>query len=288
MQLPNFLIDADLLDLRHRMRADILGDLRLKARGDTLTEAELEKLSGVGIDVEWDQVRVLPDGTLAYKQTRVVLYIRDIHLYGQQSEPDRMPKYHVADCRTLKDMRAQGRSNRYVIATRTDGLFSVNLLRAEQLRRSRDEALVVCQNCLAGLNFDGFRFGLEQVQKRRIVSDFSLPRFFKVYPHSLLQRSDHDEDVTAPLNEYSRDFPEIAAKLKDQRGLRCEDCGILLAKHGERRFLHVHHVNGMRYDNAISNLRLLCFGCHVEQPNHGHMRADPAYKEFIALFPNRR
>jgi hypothetical protein len=288
VRLPDFLLSVDLLDLRDRMRADKLGELTLTARADTLTEAELDSLSGGGIDVSWSDVRVLQDGTLAYKDVRVVLYIRDIHPYGKQSIPDRMPKFHVSDCRTLADMRTKGRSSRYVVATRVDGLFSVNIVKANGVHHSRDAELAVCQNCLSNLSFDGFHHGLDKKQKGAVVERFTLARFFEQYPHTLLQRDDHHDDVTAPLNDYSRDFPQIAADLKALRGLRCEDCGLLLEQNGQRRFLHVHHINGMRYDNALSNLRLLCFGCHAEQPNHGHMRASPDYQEFLTLFADRR
>jgi Cu2+-containing amine oxidase len=33
-------------------------------------------------------------------------------------------------------------------------------------------------------------------------------------------------------------------------------------------------VNGVKSDNSITNLKVLCVECHSEQPNHGHIKAN--------------
>ncbi|WPU32705.1 HNH endonuclease [Pseudoalteromonas piscicida] len=49
----------------------------------------------------------------------------------------------------------------------------------------------------------------------------------------------------------------------------CEQCGVELSQY--KRLLHTHHINGVKTDNSISNLRALCLDCHKKQPKHEHM-----------------
>ena len=45
--------------------------------------------------------------------------------------------------------------------------------------------------------------------------------------------------------------------------------GLLIA--GVFVFIHTHHIWGTRY-NEPEDLRLLCIGCHSEQPGENHYR----------------
>jgi hypothetical protein len=51
-----------------------------------LTALELERLTSQdGLDISLDDLKVLEDGTLAYKDSRVLLYIRDVPIYGDRN-----------------------------------------------------------------------------------------------------------------------------------------------------------------------------------------------------------
>jgi hypothetical protein len=281
MKLPDFELKAEFNELRRAMGAQQLGDLRLKQAQNLITEAELEALAGIGIDVQWDDVRVLDDGTLAYKDRRVVLYIRDVSLYGNKTIHDVMPKFHIAQCRTLDDMQAKGRGQRYVVATRTTGDFSINVIRKGHAINQRDHRLSVCQNCLERLRFDSFRIDLARETRLSHVARFSLDKFFEQYPLKILDESGHESEATAPLNEYPADFELIARKIKAQRHYRCEQCGWFPADDYERRFIHLHHKNGQKFDSRLTNFSVLCIGCHADQPLHGHLRQSPDYDAFV-------
>lgn len=48
---------------------------------------------------------------------------------------------------------------------------------------------------------------------------------------------------------------------------RCERCGLSVWR-GRPLSLALHHVNGDRYDNRVSNLMLLCPNCHSQTSNY--------------------
>src|SRR5262249_9162484 len=152
-----------------------------------------------GIDVSFEEITRLEDGTLGYKDSRVLVYIRDVALYGGQFE---LSKFHVAYCRTLERMGEGNRFERYVVATRDDGNFKINKISSGRRRSSSWEKLDICQNCLDELGFDNFSYSLPRGNRKRIVNDFTIARFFDVYPKSFHVRRPQYDYITAPLNDY--------------------------------------------------------------------------------------
>jgi hypothetical protein len=106
------------------MKAALPQDLSLSLPIEVLTPDDLKNMNGEGLVVSINEVQELNDRTLAYKGQRVLLHIRDITIYHPDVQQS-LPKFHIANCRTLKDMRAKKRFDRYVVSTRTDGKFSV-------------------------------------------------------------------------------------------------------------------------------------------------------------------
>lgn len=194
MKLPDFTKDARLNALRQVMGAS-LGLLKPAENRDILTKDEIDALTKQGIDVSLDDTHVLPDGTLAYKNSRVILYIRDIAHYRDR------PRFHVADCKTLDDMRANNRFGRYVVATREDGLFALNVIPRNGPVQKITERLPVCQNCLGKLRWEGFGHGMDKPARRHIVEQFSISRFFAVYGKTLVSKSpQHNANTATRLN----------------------------------------------------------------------------------------
>lgn len=265
------------------MADDEFGVLPVDIDSGRLTVSELEKLtSGEGLDVYFDELTVLDDGTLAYKDSRVLLYIRDVHVYGNHQ--NREPRYHVSHCRTLQEMTAKGRFERYVVSTEINGEFKLNFI-SKGTKKSERRRLSVCQNCLGNLTFDGFKFEMKRGERREIVRRFTPERFFKKYTRSLHGPLPRHNSENAPLDDYPRDWSSISTQTKRTASWRCEECKRDLSAKHLQRFLDVHHRNGVRRDSFRSNLKVVCVGCHAEEPNHAHVRNDPRYKDYLRVRP---
>jgi hypothetical protein len=58
------------------------------------------------------------------------------------------------------------------------------------------------------------------------------------------------EAETAPVNNYTADFEIISERLRTRHGWICESCSRNFSPSSDRKFLHVHHKNGMKNNNS--------------------------------------
>ena len=260
MNLPDFSNDEALNQLRKEMGADLIPWV-----------PEIGKLVSTGIEVPPDEITTRPNGTLEYKGRTVVVYIRDQRV--SSNDPESLCKFHVADCSTLKTMRSAGRYERYVVATRTDGKFIVKFLDRGGYRVERE--LYVCKNCLSRLNYQNYRYRANS-GRNEIRNNFDLEEFFEKYGNQITRVPTHT-DITGPTNDYPPNWKQIADKYKEDQGWKCEACYLDLGN--KKSFLHVHHKNGLKYDNDPENHLALCIVCHANQPQHQHLKSDPNYEE---------
>lgn len=269
MNLPDFMVDARLNRLRQQMGAELIR---------WSPESSWEPIQVTGLDIRPEDIKVRPRGTLEYNGRTVVVYIRDQYR-SSDSGPEQLNRIHIADCKTLRQMRQQGKYKRYVVTTRTDGMFIVNFLgvfgsgsREEGVERR----LYVCINCLNSLNYKGYRrFG---GQKQKTIRDsFDLKEFFEMYS-SQITNIPTDTDTTAPRNDYTLDWDNVSQRCREQAGWRCSNCQDYLGEDGKKRFLHVHHVDGVKYNNSNDNLQVLCIICHADIDNQ--LKHSPDYVQY--------
>jgi len=283
VKLPDFTLDEELTRLRNAMQA-AFREFTPAAPVNTLTADEVERLKNEGIEIPIEDVGVLNDGTHVYKGRRVIVYIRDVPVYGDRYS---LPKYHLAMCETLARMIEEKRyQKRYVVATRDDGKFNIQKIRGDNVLKS-DEALAVCQHCLDELKYKGFSLRMKSAQRATAVHDFSINTFFEEYGRTCVWATPKFDADHAPPNVYSAHFYRIAKAIKEQRGYRCESisCKIDLSNPQNQKFLHAHHIDADKSDSHPTNIRLLCIRCHATMFQHSHLKGTPDYEKFCRNFP---
>lgn len=292
MKLPDFRLHAGLNAVRDAMGAYEILDIRSVVVQPGFSENDfrtrVRRREGVEIK-DLAELGVLPDNTLVKDGVRVLLHIRDVASYSFNRYKT-LPRFHVSNCETLQEMRRKNRSERYVIAADDSGEFLINIVGKEGIEDSSYRKLDVCQFCLGQLGFEGFNHELPRDVRARLVSSFTLKKFFHLWPRDLVGTDGHQLSGSAPLNEYSGNFGEFAIAAKERAKWRCENvgCGMDLSESSRRRFLHVHHKNSVKYDNRADNLQVLCIGCHAEQPFHSHIKSLPEYGAFMAVVRGAR
>ena len=98
-------------------------------------------------------------GLLSYRGQHVLLYIPDHGPYVEDAlrDPGLGKRFHLSDCKTIKQMRAINRYARYVATTNTSGLFKIVGINQHKNKIEGEARLHVCKNCLRQLNYKGGR-----------------------------------------------------------------------------------------------------------------------------------
>ena len=78
-------------------------------------------------------------------------------------------------------------------------------------------------------------------------------------------------------------WKKLSRQQREQEKWRCQACNLSLYRH--KYYLHTHHIRGTRY-NEPKDLRVLCIGCHSEQPGYNHYRLKGTrdYRGFIRRY----
>ena len=251
----------------------VVGGEELSERAKLLID--LEK----GIDIDLSDVDVGPGNLLTYNDEQVILYIKDTRDSKEKLKysPEQSRRFHVAECKTLSDMRDKGRFERYVVTRRIDGFFTVDWVDFDTGERGEiDAALKVCKNCLKEINFE--RYNQKGRPKDVIWGDFSIPSFLREYSTFFVKLPSRT-DKNAPVDEYVTGWSKLSRSMRQERNWTCENCGVNLE--ANKKLLHTHHANGVKTDNNPRNLKVLCAICHSNEPMHNHLKVTPTEKQTI-------
>lgn len=225
------------------------------------------ELSSTGVEVKLEDLES-DAGLLSVRGRQVILFIPD-HAFRIEKvmlEPSQGNKFHIADCKTLDIMRERKRFERYKVTNNLSGVFDI--FGIDQLRKLLEASveLNVCKNCLNMLNYKNATTGT--VQKRNtIVNDFSVKEFFSTY--SSIFKFLPKQHINFSEKGYSDDWKNLSVEIRKKANYLCGSCGVDLSS--KKNLLHVHHINGVKSDNSLSNLIVLCADCHKKEPYHGHL-----------------
>ena len=182
MKLPDFEQFEPMNALRKEMGADELGSFEAFDAQYQLTSLEIERLSQEYIEVPFDRVRPLPDGTLAYKNARVLLF--QLTQPEDQGAGQCAYQYHMAECRHLQGMtKKRIRSQESVLL----GFCVTQLIQDRIEALTENEGMVEfkpCWECLHTLRFNGFDGdkNRKRLHSEQVWRQFQLEGFIDKYP----------------------------------------------------------------------------------------------------------
>lgn len=235
------------------------------------TDWETIEISGITI-TPLDKNFSIKNNELFYKNTKVLLYIRDQAMYGQPEDVLKNYKsgykFHLSWCKTLQTMFNSGKYEKYVVSTRQDEVLLVRAIGSNNKVYESEQKLHVCRYCLSTLNYKGYRYATKE-ERDKIYNEFSLKEFFSVQnsDYSFHDMPKHDE-YSAKTNVYPDNWEHVSELHRKLCHYRCERCGKDCSH--DHSLLHVHHKNGNKQDIRQSNLIALCLECHISE--HPHMK----------------
>lgn len=252
------------------------------------------KLQTTGVDVEKGDIQSIGP-FLTYKgEFLAIVYILNSTSPASDllnNEPSRQtPKFHLTWCRTLEQMSRKKRFDRYVLSRSPSNLFRVEALEHDPLKIRRlgerhmleDVRLFPCQNCLDALEYKGFTLSSSKKNRLQKVDEFEVSNFLDENDGNLavMKHLPRTRAENARSGAYTSDFPEISRRLREEHRWRCTECHVDMSRC--KKGLHVHHINGVKSDNSLGNLMVLCAVCHkAVDSHHSSMYVKPDIERYI-------
>jgi len=278
MRLPDFSKCVEFIRLREKMGVKVIPVLPMvEFKREVVTEKEIlepdlkdRKLERIlvneAVPASADEISVSKEGLLEYEGRKVVAYIRDQHKKIDHYNRTSDYRYHLANCSTLRSMRAAGREKRYLVTKRKDGLFEVN-----DLTWSTPKKYIVkmrlCYNCIQELRW-----------RRLYFTPFVLEKYFEKFD-TYVPKTIRRIETVKKIQTYSPNHEDIAREYKKAANYTCQSCGVHCAF--DPSLLNLHHKDGDPSNNDHNNLRIFCVDCHSKQPYHTQVSRPKVAKEKI-------
>ena len=244
---------------------------------DRIAKTEVKIFYEVGLNTDLSDifyvddglVTVLKDGTIR----KTIVYISEIKRWTLETYQN-YPKFHISNCHTLVQMKNGGKIERYKKTLRSDGNFLM-VVSGERTSETRYIPLEICGNCLYQYNGKmNRRYTKRTFNIRNYIKAPLLKNDFMDLNHSYFK-----DDLETVPQFYAQNWNQISNEMKKLREYSCQGCSINLEK--EKKYLHTHHVDSNPSNNIITNLKVLCIECHSNEFNHGHIKQNVNYHEFL-------
>lgn len=210
-------------------------------------------------------------------------YIHTIRTSSNDVED--LPKWHMTMCSYLQKRLNEGSLyDRYALKESSviDNLFSLTHMSWQN--RQVKKTLRACKLCMSNVNQTlGGRY--------RDATGYKFSDYVDEFKsHRRTGSIDYNKFKTNPKpNTYNENFKAKAAEYKKDKFscVRCNDRFIT-------KFLEVHHINRLKYDDRPENWELLCVSCHIYEHRKDNPRMRVGYEangrlqSFYSSYPRKQ
>ena len=267
MKLPDYTKSIKWVELRELMGVKTIKSYNTKFKKKDYTKPVLKK-EGVDLNTEKDfkEITNVVDGTFEDKETgrKLAVYIKEWR-GSYNGQPKDLPRFHLTNCSTLKQMRAAKRFHlRYVKTDRVDGMFSV-IDTTSSIKGEKDRKLRLCVFCLRNLpkKYKVVRNDIESARRFDITDYFKENNKIESTLMNRLPSTYSKDYIPKPR---PKNISRISSSYREKKNWTCEMCNARYFTN--KRGLHTHHKDGDPSNNKESNLMALCKSCHDQQPGH--------------------
>ena len=201
-------------------------------------------------------------------EQQVYVYKHDYWLYRYGNK---IPRYHICKCSTICEFMERGAFDGHYVRANTD---PVPVRSKETGEEEEVSGMPLCQNCLSKISEYGRITSTQFVECLRAANG--------------IDETETPEEVEVDIFGYTRDWEEISRRYREKHFYTCERCGLRINDFFDSTYIHCHHRDGNKLNNAESNLECLCIRCHSEvDDNHYRKLTSGANREILNEF-NRR
>jgi 5-methylcytosine-specific restriction endonuclease McrA len=242
---------------------------------DKIARTETKIFEEAGLNSDLSDIFHLDDGLITLLKDgtvrKTIVYISEIKRWTLNTYGN-YPKFHIFNCRTLVQMKNGGKIERYKKTSRADGKFLI-VISGERDSDAKYVRLEICGNCLYQYNM---RFNTRYTKATFDIKSF-IDRSISINYH--LNGLFFQDDLETVPQFYATNWRQISNELKKKRNYTCQKCGVQLKK--AKQYLHTHHIDSNPSNNIIGNLKVLCIECHSNEFNHGHIKQNINYQQFL-------